>query len=166
MKLTLNDAQIRLNIIGLIPMSAISQTVRIKLIRAQVELEKVARKVQEDVTEGLKKIKPEGFDERYAKYADAIEGKDTDAAKEQAQTEGYTEFAAEYDKVNSEYQELYQNTVKDTKVDVQLPIFSDADLENVAQALPADGTSTIKQGDNDRQIPNNAIIRSFVEVFG
>jgi uncharacterized coiled-coil DUF342 family protein len=172
MKLTANEAQIRLNIIGLIPEGKISQSVRVKLIRAQVELDKVSKKVQEDVQEGLKKIKPEGFDENYQKFSEAIEGKDTDTAREQAAQEGFDEFKAQYDKLNAEYQELYQNILSEVKVDVQLPKFNDADIENVAEALPTDGKQVVNQGkDADGtartfDVPNTNVLRSFIEVFG
>jgi hypothetical protein len=165
MELTFNEAQVRSNILKFIPKNKVSQATRIKLIRYEVALEKLLKSVSDDVQEGIKKIKPEGFDERFQKYAEAIEGKDTDLAKEQEQSEGYAEFKEEFEKVNSEFSELQKKFLQENKTETNIPAFTDDDLLDILQALPSGETVEVKQNEQDLNISNDEIVKSFVSIF-
>jgi hypothetical protein len=170
MKLNLQEATQRLNILSVVPVAKLKQSTRIKIIRAQVELEKVNTAFQSDLQEGLKKLKPEGFDDRYQKYAEAIEGKDTDAAKEQAEAEGFEDFKAEYEKVDSEYRELYNKSFTEQRYSCNVPMFNDAELEDFANALPAGEAleverPNIETKDNLIKISCDEIMINLVRLF-
>jgi ABC-type Na+ efflux pump permease subunit len=166
MKLSFREAEARLNVLSLIPLNKVNQTTRVKIVRCQVAIEKVINQVQEDINSGLKKIKKEGFDERFQKYEAAInpqEGKESQAEL-QRNLEGYEEFKKEYDELNSEYQELQQKAIAD-KINVNYPEFDDANLENIVTILPAGETTEIIRDGKTIAVSNDEIVKAVVAYF-
>jgi uncharacterized protein (UPF0335 family) len=164
MELTISELQTRLRVISFIPESKVSQSTRFKIIRYQVAVEKLLKEVQEDIQEAVKKIKPEGFDEKYQKYVEALEGKDTDVAKEQAESEGFKEFKAEYDKVNGEFVKLSED-FNSEKRSVDIPEFTDADLLDILSALPSGETTKAKVDNKEIDISNDELAHTIVANF-
>lgn len=154
MKISANEAGQKIDALALIPMWALKQSTRIKVIRTQIAYEKVITDYRNDVNEGLKKLKPEGFDEKLQKYGNPTEYKgDFDA--------DFIAFKAEYESVEAALQELQQSAAKEVKYEVSVPAFSDADWEDIAAARPSDRKTEI----NGAEVENDALLHHLMCVL-
>jgi Glu-tRNA(Gln) amidotransferase subunit E-like FAD-binding protein len=148
MKLSLQEANNRLTVLSFIPLHSLSHSVRVKIVRAQVALEKIPQQIDSDIQEATKKLKPEGFDDNMRKYMAALvpTADNEKEAEEQRNMEGFAEFKEVYDQVNAEYMELYNKTVADTRLEVTVPEITDADIEELATVFPSGKYCCIKKG--------------------
>lgn len=154
MKISANEAGQKIDALALIPIWALKQATRVKVIRTQIAYEKVLTEYRNDVNEGLKKLKPEGFDEKLQKYGNPAEYKgDFDA--------DFVAFKAEYESVEASLQELQQSAAKEVKYEVSAPTFSDADWEDIATARPSRGKTKV----NDTEVDNDAVLHHLMCVL-
>jgi hypothetical protein len=164
MAITPNEATQRLNTLGLIDLTKVAQATRVKIIRSQVDYEKIMTLMQNDIQEGLKKIKPEGFDEQLQKFAPIVNPSEETAD----QVEGlkadkeYKKFQETYDKVQGEYSELYTKIATENTYASNAPEFTEDDLLEIATALPAGEETELKDGN---KVANHDILKAVVAVL-
>ncbi len=168
MKITANAASRKVGALNLIPLKNLSQATRVKVVRASIEYDKAVADFRKECDEGLKKLKPEGFDEKMAKYAAALNPTpdNREEADKQKAEEGFKEFKAEYDKVDADYRELISKLAEEPIYTANPPAFTDADFEDIAATLPSGDVTTITRDGQTSEVGNDSILAHIIAALG
>lgn len=168
MKTTANEAARKVGALNLIPLKNLSQATRVKVVRASIEYDKAVVDFRKECDEGLKKLKPEGFDEKMAKYAAALNptADNREEAEKQKAEAGFETFKAEYDKVEADYRELISKLAEEPIYTANPPAFTDADFEDIAATLPSGAATTITRDGKTSEVDNDSILGHVMAMLG
>ena len=167
----INDVQTKGNITAMIPKENLPQSTRINVVLNQTAYEKALEKFKGDLDDTLKRIKPEGFDDKLQKFfvTTKLESELTDEEKKKCEElkadPDYAEFKETMDKVNSDYSEAQKKIIEENDYDVKERAYSDADLEAIATVLPSGGTTTVKLNGKDTSVPNDELLHLILWNF-
>lgn len=152
MKISANEAQARMNLLSIVPRTELQDVTRAKVILTIVECEKVLNAFTKDANAAIEKAQPEGYAERYQKYAAAINPTDENRAEAEKQSaeEGFEAFKAEYDQVKADADTLTSEYAKKMH-EADMPHFAVEDFADIARLFPSGGKTEImgKQEEND-----------------
>lgn len=167
MKIKVNEASQKIGALNLIPLKSLTQATRVKVVRASIEYEKALEGYRKECDEGLKKLKPEGFDERAQKYAAALNptADNREQAEKQRAEAGFDEFKAEFDKVDADHRELVKKIAEDVTYDANPPAFTDADFEDIAASLPSGATTQLTRDGETVEVSNDQILGHIIATL-
>lgn len=167
----INDVQTKANITAMIPKAQLPQSTRVNVVLNQTAYEKTLDAFRSDLEDTLKRIKPEGFDEKLQKFqvTTKLESELTDEERKKCEElkkePDYAEFKETLDKVNSDYAEAQKKVVDDTEYEVKERAYTGADLEAIATALPSGGTTTVKLNGKDTAVPNDELLHMILRYL-
>ena len=160
----INDVQTKANITAMIPKAQLPQSTRVNVVLNQTAYEKTLDTFRGDLEDTLKRIKPEGFDEKLQKFyvTTKPESELTDEERKKCEElkadPEYADFKETLDKVNSDYAEAQKKVTEDNDYDVKERPYTESDLEAIATALPSGGTTTVKLNGKDTAVPNDELL--------
>lgn len=160
----INEVQTKANITAMIPKAQVPQSTRVNVVLNQTAYEKTLETFRSDLEATLKRIKPDGFDEKLQKFSvttkpeSDLKEDELKKCEELKKDPEYPDFKTMLDKVNGDYAEAQKKINEENDYEVKERAYSDADLEAIASALPSGETTTVKLNENDTAIPNDELL--------
>ena len=160
----INDIEIRSNVTAMIPKDSLKQTTRVKVVLNQTAYEKGIEKFRSDIEETLKRIKPEGFDEKLQKFSLTTRLEDSLSADEKIEADklrhdpDYAAFKEQLDKVESDYAEAQKKIIDENNYVVNERAYTDEELADIASVLPEGGKTVVKVRGTDTPMNNGEIL--------
>lgn len=160
----INDIEIRSNVTAMIPKENLKQSTRVKVVLNQTAYEKGIEKFRSDIEETLKRIKPEGFDEKLQKFhittrpESELSEEEKKKAEELRNDPDYASFKEKLEKVDSDYAAAQKKIIEENDYKVKERAYTDDELSDIASALPEGGKTTVKVRGNDTPMNNGEIL--------
>ncbi len=165
----LNDIIIRSRALGAIRKAELTSATRLKVVMNEIEYGRHIDAYVKDQQELLKKLKPEGFDEKGQKFAPVF--KEYKAGEQPTEEEKkkieelkadpeYAQFCEINDRVTKEFNEACAKLADERDYDVAEQSFDDADLESITAALPSGEVAKV----NGVDIPADEVLAFIVRT--
>lgn len=160
----IKDIEIRSNVTAMIPKENLKQTTRVKVVLNQTAYEKGMEKFRSDIEETLKRIKPEGFDDKFKKFqlttkiASEMTEEELNLADELRKDAEYAAFKDALDKVESDYAEAQKKIIDENDYAVNERKYTDDELADIASVLPEGGKTVVRLQGKETPVSNGEIL--------
>lgn len=168
MELTIYEIKFRINLLKLIPLKAVSQSTRISVVNNLVALGRKVKEFDENVAEGLDKLKTPEFKKKLDKYSWTVnpEEKDKEKLEKLSNDEDYNNFKKEYEEVQKDFMEMQHKMALSNKYNVTEFIpFTRNELEDIGKVFPSEETTIVNNPEGSQKVSNDEIVYLIIDLM-